>query len=657
MAWSIVGVGSVVEVTAQSHALTEPAGVASGDLLIACISSRIASTSSVALPSGGEWTRVGEQKANNTVTTSSALPSAMMAWAIRGASAPNLTFIHPTAPSVAIGRIVAYRGNLSASPLDVSTAATTGTGTTAVSVAGLTTTVADDLIVAMAAGGQEANWSSFNATTPAGASGATNTATAPTTTWIERADSVTTTGADTSLGIFDALKTAAGATGNLTVTASVSAGHSVIAGAFKILPPSTADAWDVNDKSSNITLSNSDKTATTTSASAGGIRSTTKQTSGTAEKYYAEFLVGSTRPTLVGITPQLPQSVNSDVGSFNVALSDGTIALNASTVLAVIGAFASGDVACVAWDAGARLVWFRRNGGSWNNSGSANPATGTGGGDCSFSADIGHALWMQSTISGSSATVRTELAEFTQSVPSGFKSWMGETPPAGGVTVSVTGQAVAVSVGGVTVAAKQNVTATVAGQSAAVSAGSVTVDTPAAGVNVTVDVTGQAVAASVGTVTVVGKASTTVTGQAVAVSAGTVSVAGKANAATTGQEAATSVGAVSVTGKASTTITGQSVAVSVSPVTVVGKANISVIGQSATVSVGSVTVDARQAITVPVTGQSVAVSVGTVTVATAAMAGVGVWNGSAWVDKPVKVWTGSVWAQKPVKTWNGSAWV
>jgi hypothetical protein len=34
-----------------------------------------------------------------------------------------------------------------------------------------------------------------------------------------------------------------------------------------------------------------------------------------------------------------------------------------------------------------------------------------------------------------------------------------------------------------------------------------------------------------------------------------------------------------------------------------------------------------------------------------------VWNGSAWVAKPVKVWNGSAWVIKPAKKWNGSAWV
>lgn len=33
-----------------------------------------------------------------------------------------------------------------------------------------------------------------------------------------------------------------------------------------------------------------------------------------------------------------------------------------------------------------------------------------------------------------------------------------------------------------------------------------------------------------------------------------------------------------------------------------------------------------------------------------------VWNGSAWVQKPLKIWNGSAWVQKPLKVWTGSAW-
>lgn len=34
-----------------------------------------------------------------------------------------------------------------------------------------------------------------------------------------------------------------------------------------------------------------------------------------------------------------------------------------------------------------------------------------------------------------------------------------------------------------------------------------------------------------------------------------------------------------------------------------------------------------------------------------------VWNGSAFVAKPIKVWNGSSWVTKPVKYWNGSSWI
>lgn len=34
-----------------------------------------------------------------------------------------------------------------------------------------------------------------------------------------------------------------------------------------------------------------------------------------------------------------------------------------------------------------------------------------------------------------------------------------------------------------------------------------------------------------------------------------------------------------------------------------------------------------------------------------------VWNGTAWVEKPIKVWNGTAWVQKPLKRWNGTAWV
>jgi hypothetical protein len=237
--WTFVGASTVVETTATGHTLTLPAGTQDGDLLVAVIASRIASTVSITLPSG--WTRVTEQKTNNVVAgASTGIASCMMAYIVRGPSAPALGFTHPVAPSVAQGQIVAYRGahpGTGAVPtLDASTSFTTATGVTAVSGVGLTSNDCIDLVVMGVAGGRAAAWSAFDAVTrpgtPSGTGGQTG---APVVgTWSERADTTTATGADTSLGIADGVMDIASATGNLTVTASLSGGHAVCAGAFRV---------------------------------------------------------------------------------------------------------------------------------------------------------------------------------------------------------------------------------------------------------------------------------------------------------------------------------------------------------------------------------------------------------------------------------------
>lgn len=238
--WDFLGVSNVVTVSTTGHTLvTTGIGPAlqENDLLIACIGSRIASATPVTLPSGGEWNLVGQQNTNNILTTTGAIASGTMAYCKRGASNPNFAFTHPVAAAPAMGRIIAYRPK-GEWTFDVGQANTTGTNTTSVSTAGLSTAAALELLVRMAVGGQEAAWSAFDATDPTTVSGATNadaTVDPIVGTWTERADSSTTTGNDMSLAIADAIKSGSGATGNLTATASLGAGHVQITGAFRII--------------------------------------------------------------------------------------------------------------------------------------------------------------------------------------------------------------------------------------------------------------------------------------------------------------------------------------------------------------------------------------------------------------------------------------
>src|SRR5262245_47276614 len=131
MAWTIVGVSSVVETTTTTLTLTEPAGVADGDLLVACIACRTTATIGPSIPSN--WNTQAGQVNNSTATNTSALASGFLTYQVRN-GAPALTWTLPAGISVAIGRIVAYRGVLQTpNPADTNlTSRTTATNTTSV---------------------------------------------------------------------------------------------------------------------------------------------------------------------------------------------------------------------------------------------------------------------------------------------------------------------------------------------------------------------------------------------------------------------------------------------------------------------------------------------------------------------------------------------
>jgi hypothetical protein len=191
----------------------------------------------------------------------------------------------------------------------------------------------------------------------------------------------------------------------------------------------TPDAWSAFDKSANVTLSNSDKTATVTTALSGGVRSTTKRTNGTAGKYYAEFVLDTPNSVRVGIHEATATITSAFQGTYYTA-STGVIAVLGTPGSVDLGpAAVAGDVISMAWDTGAERIWFRSNGGLWNADAAANPATGTNGIDVSTVPNTAHALWGQSS-QISAFTLRTKLADlsYTDGL-SGFTSWMGEIIP------------------------------------------------------------------------------------------------------------------------------------------------------------------------------------------------------------------------------------
>lgn len=228
-AWSLVAIGATSSVTSGNYSPTVPAGGQKGDLYVAIIAFR--DSASFTAPSG--WTIHAQQSTGNvSTTTSTSIGSGLIASTIRGDSNPANTFTR-TGGNVAWGRILIYRASNGTPEFMASSSSTAAANATALSTAAIDVTSKDTLIVAGFCGADNTTVSAFDATDPSVASGATNTTTAPTiNTWYERADSSTTQGADTALGVADAVKEGTGSTGNIICTAGNSSRHVMVAAAF-----------------------------------------------------------------------------------------------------------------------------------------------------------------------------------------------------------------------------------------------------------------------------------------------------------------------------------------------------------------------------------------------------------------------------------------
>ena len=96
--------------------------------------------------------------------------------------------------------------------------------------------------------------------------------------------------------------------------------------------------------------------------------------------------------------------------------------------VATVQGWVSGNTLCCAVDLDARLIWFRTNGGNWNNSGTADPATGAGGIDLNrayqrISAPI--KLYPAANANSTSSDISTVnlIGSFAETVPAGFVNW------------------------------------------------------------------------------------------------------------------------------------------------------------------------------------------------------------------------------------------
>lgn len=96
---------------------------------------------------------------------------------------------------------------------------------------------------------------------------------------------------------------------------------------------------------------------------------------------------------------------------------------NAATTTGLEATANPNDIWGVAVDMGNNAIWFRLNGGNWNNNVSDNPATNTGGISISPMNTSG-TLWAEFYINNTDAlTVNFGASAYNNSAPSGFGNW------------------------------------------------------------------------------------------------------------------------------------------------------------------------------------------------------------------------------------------
>lgn len=195
----------------------------------------------------------------------------------------------------------------------------------------------------------------------------------------------------------------------------------------------TPTTWNPSDKAALITLSNGNRTATSTGAGNNNVRSIFSASSG---KWYFEIAVDNTN--YLGIAPStqsLTGTAISTGATCCVVASNGWVYINGSINSNISIDYSSGSTIGVAIDLDNKRIWFRQydgvNGDRWNGSTSNNPATNTGG--ISISAIAMPVFGFDSvTASSGACTANFGASAFTVAggtVPSGFTSGFGAVLP------------------------------------------------------------------------------------------------------------------------------------------------------------------------------------------------------------------------------------
>lgn len=178
-----------------------------------------------------------------------------------------------------------------------------------------------------------------------------------------------------------------------------------------------ATLWNPADSGTSFVITNSGRTATATQPPFGNLggRSIASKPTG---KFNWEIRVDTLNSGTMEIGmaksawPENATVLNTANGA--ILRNNGTAGYNGSNVLI------SGFVVSVALDLTNSKIWWRTNSGNWNNSGTDDPATNTGGVSISGFATSAFAAAFLNSANQQAITARFSSSDWTLSAPSGF---------------------------------------------------------------------------------------------------------------------------------------------------------------------------------------------------------------------------------------------
>jgi hypothetical protein len=173
---------------------------------------------------------------------------------------------------------------------------------------------------------------------------------------------------------------------------------------------------------SNFTLSNSNRTATSTNSSWKSVRSVTGRTGG---KFYAEVLVvnGTSANVLIGVgtsSASLLTYIGGDASGWGYYNSSPARRWHNNVGADWGNTYTSGDVIGIAIDTNAGHIWWSKNG-TWQAGG--DPAAGTGAAYTNLPSASD--LFIHASLFPIDGSVTSQFADTQQTYtpPSGFSSW------------------------------------------------------------------------------------------------------------------------------------------------------------------------------------------------------------------------------------------